>query len=129
MLSLIPAVLILILHGPSGVDRVPVDGKISQALRVWAIRQAGLESCAEAPIGEQGRGELGALLSLGKDSPEFSRFIAQVLQITASLAPKLDGPPPPDSGRAAALCRSNSSRELRKGLFASRRTRDGPRMA
>lgn len=127
MLSLIPAVLILILHGPAGVERMQVDGRLPEALRVWAGRQVGSQDALTQLLERRGCGELSALLSLGQDSSELSRFVAEVLKITASLPSETDNagvllaelpgsdlipePPPPHSG---------------SGYCTSGRTRDGP---
>lgn len=67
MLPLIPAVLLAILHGPAGVERLAADGRLPAALRVLASRhfdsaRAAAEG-ALAPV--QARAEADGVASKG----------------------------------------------------------------
>lgn len=126
MLSIIPAVLMLVLNGPAGVEGSVADGRIGNALRAWASRQLGQpEALAtpEAPL----QSRIEALRSLGQEFPELSWFLTEVFQFSA------DGlwAPPPEIPKISRIAEPtvrwdralipHPAPELR-----SQRSRDGP---
>lgn len=126
MLSLIPAVLLLILQGPAGLEQSRFDGKLAEALRVWASKQSVRAPSNLAELVEQGGSELESLLQMGQELPEFSRFLAEVLQFAVCDVRPAPRPEIQSVERSApppvVRCLGDRSR----GFLQSCRTRDGP---
>ncbi|MBI5706507.1 MAG: hypothetical protein HZC36_05905 [Armatimonadetes bacterium] len=126
MLSLIPAVLLLILQGPAGLEQSRFDGKLAEALRVWAAKHSVRAPSCLSELVEQGGPELESLLQIGQESPEFSRFLAEVFQFVACEARPLDTPDAPIVQRSAPPPFERCQGEPSQGFLKSGRTRDGP---
>lgn len=126
MLSLIPAVLLLILQGPAGLEQSRFDGKLAEALRVWAAKHSVRAPSCLSDLVEQGGPELESLLHMGQESPEFSRFLAEVFQFAACEARPASSPNAPVAERSAPPPSERCHGEPAQGFLKSCRTRDGP---
>lgn len=117
MLPILPALILLLLQGPSNVERLAQAGRLPEALE--AIHR---QMITEAPSADVA---MASLLTLGSD-----RDLAQALALILS-ADDLPMPAAPaldleDDPRPAAAPEPER-RPLPDAFQTSRRTRDGPR--
>jgi hypothetical protein len=77
MLHLVPALILLILQGPSGADRLPYHGRLPGALEALNARLARTENGVAKPAGRDA--SLASLLALGAHDPHWSAAIAKLL--------------------------------------------------
>ena len=119
MLPLLPALILLLLQGPSNFERLAVDGRLPAALEAIHRQMANTGS---EQLSDRDQEALASLLASGIDSHFSHTFLAlfhksearQQNPIVASKActgwrrETADSPPPPD------------------GFTRSQRTRDGP---
>ncbi len=125
MLSFLPALLIMVFQGPSGLERMALDGRLPEVLRTLAAVRAELEAGGKQTAGREALARL--LEARGPDS--FSRVLAKVLQCVAQPEPNLlrfePGQPDGEAGASRPLCPRSMGTE-RPGFLTSGRTRDGP---
>ena len=127
MLPLLPALLLLILQGPSSLEKMASDGRLPAALEAihqqMESREPGSTSLSEAD-----EAVLASLLALSSD-PHVSHALLQLLSLDSCCVPvetgrpigldwNLDDPPLPIEGRWIAA--------LADGFAHSQRSRDGP---
>lgn len=132
MLPLIPALLLLAMHGPSGLERLNHEGKLPKAIRVLerVLASVELRTVDKKTSLLEGETER-ALRSLSVIAahPEFSKALWELFERSFSLADispatelfQIQDSDVPDSGRMNRALESN-----RDGYLQSRRTRAGP---
>ena len=77
MLHLVPALILLILQGPSGADRIAYHGGLPGALEALNARLPGTEKGVAKPTGRDAT--VASLLALGAHDPHWSAAIAKFL--------------------------------------------------
>lgn len=132
MLSLIPALILIAFHGPSGFERLAHEGRLPDALRalerVLAPEEAesGDENGHSGP--QCGRKSLGSWSALFW-GPEFTQALSHFLQISFAEPPSkptLIVPDPPFANEIPSLD-SSSKLRLQAGFGKANSTRAGPR--
>lgn len=118
MFPLIPVLILLLLQGPSNIERLAQDGRLPQALVAAQPR-------IEAPASEVSQAEamLASLLQAGAD-PDLSHALAWLLsaQDDAPKAVVLDLSEADELGMPS----NGTPPDLSDGFLVCRRTRDGP---
>jgi hypothetical protein len=132
MLPLLPALILLILQGPTNVERMAMDGRLPAALQ--AIHHQ-MESSGEqrAALSKADGVALVSLLAMSGD-PQFTRALGRLLAISGADA--FDELPPArarieiegaDRGDPPPCPRLVGN--LQDGFILSQRSRDGPFLA
>lgn len=124
MLPLIPAVLLAILHGPAGVERLALEGRLPLALRALASRHVELQCEQSLERASNTVSEYSSVAAASRRLPS----------VWIQLLPLFDMAPQPDGLESALISaapnlRAHSPLEFgkpREALFDCRRTRDGP---
>ena len=124
MLPLLPALLLLILQGPSSVERMALDGRLPAALEA-IHRQMESQDHKSPSVSKADEAMLASLLALSVD-PQVSHALIKLLSLgepaltrkpTIAIEAQAESPPP------IAECDSAVPVE---GFAESQRSRDGP---
>lgn len=125
MLPILPALLLLILQGPSSVEKMARDGRLPAALEAVS-RQMEIQEHRSGSLEKADAAVLASLLAFGSD-PDLSKALFKLLS--------LDQAPLSESGspRPAAIAENQSpvlpsgdSPPLQDAYRDCRRSRDGP---
>lgn len=125
MLPLLPALLLLILQGPSSVERMALDGRLPAALEA-IHRQMESQDHKSPAVSKAEEAMLASLLALSND-PQVSHALIKLLSLgepaampRPSLAIEAQDESPPNS-----IAEGDSAVPV-EGFAESQRSRDGP---
>jgi len=118
MLPLLPALLLLLLQGPSNFERLSVDGRLPAALEAFHRE---LAQPNKPQLSEQDENALASLLAAGIDVQLSQAFLAlfQRSEIQPSRPAAFQEEP-------ASIDSKDTLGNLQEGFSQCRRTRDGP---
>lgn len=127
MLPIVPALLILLLQGPAGLERLAVGGQLPEAL-------ARLNSTAPAGgVGGAGKVESGpsrtlaALSALQQTNRDFAAALQLLLNAAAAaLQPEIADSEPTACAEPTGRCSQEILRKPSDGFLCVARSRDGP---
>lgn len=119
MLPLLPALILLLLQGPSNVERLALEGRLPAALQAV---HATLDRPA-LPAEEQ-RKVLAQLLSVSSDA-ELTRVFASLLALVTD-DPETKDAETPGEERSAPTLPTETRARVPDGFLACQRSRDGP---
>jgi hypothetical protein len=89
MLHLVPALILLILQGPTGADRLPCIGGLPGALEALNARSTGADFGAARGLAHDAN--LASLLALGAHDPHWTAMIAGLLGADWEAATPING--------------------------------------
>jgi|GEM_PF-1135084 len=126
MLPLLPALLLLILQGPSSIERMALDGRLPAALEAIHQQMESRDHTSPA-MSKADEAMLASLLAMSGD-PQVSHALIKLLSLGEPVAfasaprleiePETDDPPNPRPERDTVV--------LVDGFAESQRSRDGP---
>lgn len=125
MLPILPALLLLILQGPSSIEKMALDGRLPAALEAVS-RQMEARDHLTGGSSEADAAVLASLLALSGD-PDLSHALFQLLAIEPSIGKvtqtqKIE----PDDQITPVPIDSQAGQSLPEGCLKSQRSRDGP---
>ncbi len=125
MLPILPALLLLILQGPSSIEKMALDGRLPAALEAVS-RQMEARDHLTGGSSEADAAVLASLLAMSGD-PDLSHALFQLLAIEPSIGKvtqtqKIE----PDDQITPVPIDSQAGQSLPEGCLKSQRSRDGP---
>jgi hypothetical protein len=126
MLPILPALLLLILQGPSSIEKMALDGRLPAALEA-INRQMEAQDHRLSAIERADEAVLATLLAIGGD-PDLSHALFKLLALDQS-ADSVDRPVPEPSDVAdeCQAFQTDETSALPVVSIESQRSRDGPR--
>lgn len=130
MLHLVPALLILLLQGPGGLEKLAHDGRCPEAVSL--LRSIVLQQSAQAPSGQPGNlsnaSPEATLSAIRSSSKDFGKLLQALAALYADEVEKPAIQPPLDRESAQdPPPHPHAIGSLQDGFIANSRTRDGPR--
>ncbi|HJP84044.1 MAG TPA: hypothetical protein VJ835_11125 [Fimbriimonadaceae bacterium] len=125
MLPILPALLLLILQGPSSIEKMASDGRLPAALQAVS-RQMEANSSRTATYKEADAAVLASLLTLGADS-DLSQALLTLLSLDVDEPSTMTVPPQREESDDPPPKPEFNGPDTRSGFETCRRTRDGPR--
>lgn len=126
MLPILPALLLLILQGPSSIEKMALDGRLPAALEAVS-RQMESQDHRSGSIEKADAAVLASLLAFSND-PDLSKALVRLLALDAPIdAPSHawipDEEPEPEP---RPLSQEGSAPAIPDGWIKNQRSRDGP---
>jgi hypothetical protein len=126
MLPILPALLLLILQGPSSIEKMALDGRLPAALEAVSRRMEAQDH-RSGSIEKADAAVLASLLALSND-PDLSKALFCLLALDAPLdAPAVSlGIAEEPSREPRSLPIDSDAPRVPDGWFENQRSRDGP---
>lgn len=125
MLPLLPALILLLLQGPAGIERMAANGQLPGALHALhrQMAKAQEKTCVRDDV------VLASLLAAGQDK-SMSRALLQLLtSVDALFAEPIPAKPEPSRDIVSPPLVATCLGTPQEGFFDCRRSRDGPWIA
>ncbi|MFQ3587007.1 MAG: hypothetical protein SNJ74_12220 [Fimbriimonadaceae bacterium] len=127
MLPIVPALLILLLQGPAGLERLAVGGHLPEALARLNLAAPSGERTADHQVDAGSNRALAALSALQRTNRDFAAALQHLLHAAAeALEPEISESDRAEATAPAVVPRAESFGKPSDGFLLVGRTRDGP---